>query len=208
MIQTCDSYTPLNTPLGNRPLCFRTTVAGRGIHFVTATMRHLPSGYNTQPGKLGFQKIHGQRDSREYGIWASMKSRCHNPNVRCYPRYGGRGIAVCDRWLYSFEDFLADMGKCPFPGAQIDRIDSEKGYFPENCRWADLKTQARNKSNNHFVVIDGQSKTIAEWSEISGHPRRSIGIRIARGWNPKNAVFLPAQPRGRPPKEKSDAYRI
>lgn len=72
-----------------------------------------------------------------------MKNRCLNPNATDYPRYGGRGIRVCDRWL-SFENFLADMGERP-NGTTIDRIDGSKGYEPTNCRWATASEQQRNR---------------------------------------------------------------
>jgi hypothetical protein len=63
-----------------------------------------------------------------------MKTRCLNPNASTYPRYGGRGVKVCERWL-DFENFLADMGEAPGPGYQLHRIDSTRGYEPGNCEW-------------------------------------------------------------------------
>ena len=74
-----------------------------------------------------------------------MISRCTKPNNPNYQSYGGRGITVCDRWL-SFENFLVDMGLRP-DGLSINRIDNDPGYSPENCEWADSKTQSRNKRN-------------------------------------------------------------
>ena len=73
-----------------------------------------------------------------------MRARCNNPNHVVYDLYGGRGIRVCERWDASFEAFLADMGERP-PGTSIDRIDNERGYGPDNCRWADAVTQRRNR---------------------------------------------------------------
>ncbi|MGH1111231.1 AP2 domain-containing protein [Bacillus paranthracis] len=91
---------------------------------------------------------HGQakKESRtpEYYSWASMISRCYNENHTSYPHYGGRGVNVCNEWRNDFLNFLKDMGQRP-EGTTLDRIDPDGDYCKENCRWADLSTQARNK---------------------------------------------------------------
>lgn len=99
----------------------------------TSRMRH---GHNMS--RLG-------KRSGTYRSWDGMKQRCLNPKATGYKRYGGAGVAVCDRWL-KFENFLADMGERP-EGTTLDRINPERGYEPGNCRWADRSTQNRNRPN-------------------------------------------------------------
>lgn len=96
---------------------------------------------------------HGQSDSRLNSIWQAMKQRCYNSSNKNYNRYGGRGITVCDEWLNDFKAFyIWAMANgydenAPYGQCTIDRIDNDKGYNPENCRWVDMKTQNNNKSN-------------------------------------------------------------
>ena len=83
--------------------------------------------------------------TKEYRAWSHIKSRCYNPKVPCYPRYGGRGIRVCDEWLGSFTAFLRNVGRAPSPKHSIDRVDNARGYEPGNVRWATATEQSRNR---------------------------------------------------------------
>lgn len=87
-----------------------------------------------------------------YGTWKSMRQRCNCTTAKDYPRYGGRGIKVCERWdkpdgvaWLGFINFVNDMGYKPGPEYQIDRVDNDKGYSPENCRWVTPKENCANR---------------------------------------------------------------
>lgn len=88
---------------------------------------------------------HGMAKSPENTAWSNMKTRCYNKNTGRYHSYGGRGITVCDEWLNSFSKFYQDMGDKPNPKDSLDRIDNNKGYSKENCRWTSDVIQCRNQ---------------------------------------------------------------
>lgn len=132
---------------------------------------------------------HGKFGTPTYRTWAGMWTRCTNQNERCYPRYGGRGISVCDRWK-SFENFYADMGEKP-KGLTLDRIDSNGDYEPSNCRWASIRTQANNTRRNHRIAFDGKTLTAAQWSRVTGIGAGTILHRIRSGWSPRRALTDP-----------------
>lgn len=136
-------------------------------------------------------KTHGMLGTKTYDAWHGMKQRCFNPANKAWKNYGGRGITVCDRWKDSFEFFLQDMGESPV-GKSLDRIDNSKGYSPENCRWADNQTQARNKrSNVRFDIGDGPM-TLSEIAERSGLSVQVLSWRIYKmGMSPKEACETP-----------------
>lgn len=129
----------------------------------------------------------------EWLTWFSMISRCHFEGDAAYDNYGGRGITVCERWrtLDGFKTFFADMGSRPQKDLSLERIDNDKGYSPENCKWATRQEQARNRRSNRVLVIDGVSAPVATWAEKSGVSRKVITDRLDAGWDHKRAVFTP-----------------
>lgn len=100
------------------------------------------------------KRTHGCTDTQEYRIWSGMKTRCKPGNIEKAHLYADRGIKVCDRWLSSFENFLADMGPRPSKGHSIDRINVNEGYGPTNCRWATSKEQGGNKRTPTGLEIE------------------------------------------------------
>ena len=106
---------------------------------------------------------HGLHHTPEYKTWQNIKNRCYNAKQNDYPRYGGRGITVCDEWLNSFEAFYRDMGPKPGPEYSIERKENDKGYSKENCRWATRIEQANNTRRNVFYFHNGTTKTLPAW---------------------------------------------
>lgn len=124
--------------------------------------------------------------------YEDMLDRCYNPQNTNFRIYGGKGIRVCKRWRLSFDNFLADMGFPP-PGIgknkyTLDRIDVNKDYSPENCRWSTVKEQNNNKTNNHYITVNGKRHTVSRWAEITGV---NIARRLAEGWDEVLAVTTP-----------------
>jgi hypothetical protein len=127
-----------------------------------------------------------------------MINRCHNPTNASYHDYGGRGIAVCDRWRNDFLTFLADMGPRPSPSHSVERRDNDKGYEPGNCHWATMVEQNNNKRNNRIVEYRGSRTTLAEAMRSAGTlvHLTSVEQRIDAGWAIEDAVEKPQQLRG------------
>lgn len=146
-------------------------------------------------------RTHGLSKTSIYYRWKAMLERCNKPDHPAYHNYGGRGIAVCKRWL-RFENFFEDMGFPP-SGLTLDRVDNNKGYSKKNCRWASMKDQANNtrrvfnkkppkekkKRAGAAQRIDG--RTIAEWATLNGIKACTIYSRLKKGCNPSVAVSKP-----------------
>lgn len=136
---------------------------------------------------------HGKRHTRLYQVHRAMLQRCTNPNAHEYENYGGRGIKVCDEWkdFLTFEKWAIEngyeekaRGKCT-----LDRIDTNKGYEPSNCRFVDMKHQQRNRRNNVTITYNGETHCLSEWAEILGVPPVTLSWRNRHGWTPKEVLF-------------------
>ena len=123
---------------------------------------------------------HGLYNSPEYRTWQQMKSRCLNRKDKVYKDYGERGITIDRAWL-DFEIFLRDMGKRP-EKTSLDRIDNDKGYYKENCRWATSVQQSNNTRSNVRISYDGKIQTKAEWARSWGLCYETFCGRLRRGW--------------------------
>jgi hypothetical protein len=129
----------------------------------------------------------------EFKTWSTMIDRCERPTHQNYASYGGRGITVCQRWKDSFESFLKDMGQKPTPKHSIDRIDNNKGYSPENCRWATQREQNRNRRNNHVVTHEGKTMVLSDWADARGWNRNVLYFRLKNGWSVADALTKPVR---------------
>lgn len=137
---------------------------------------------------------HGGSSTPEYASWSAMKNRCFNPNCDDYPNYGGCGITVCDRWLDSFEDFLADMGPRPSPKHSIDRFPDPHGnYEPGNCRWATMKQQHNNRRDNRLITMGGLTLCLTAWAERVGLSPQLILYRLKHDWPVADALTTPSR---------------
>lgn len=137
--------------------------------------------------------------TKTYKAWENMRSRCNNPNANLYKNYGGRGIKVDPTWN-SFDNFLRDMGKCP-EGCSLDRINVNRNYNKENCRWATREMQDANRTNNVRIVFMGITKNLAEWAVLlkiapKFHPAFRKRIQIMK-WGLVKAATTPLQKQGR-----------
>lgn len=140
---------------------------------------------------------HNMSRSRIYNIYHSMIKRCYSINCASYPRYGGRGITVCDNWLdktSGFENFYA--WACASGYAEhlsLDRINVNDGYSPQNCRWATAKEQANNRTNTPHITYNGLTKTPAEWAAIYHIDRQVILNRYKKGLREKELFSYTAK---------------
>ena len=140
-------------------------------------------------------KIHGERNTRLYGIWVNMRSRCNNTKNLDYKDYGGRGIVVCEEWdssYVAFRDWAKSNGYSD--DLTIDRIDVDGNYEPSNCRWATIKEQANNRRSNKMLTFNGETHSIHMWSEILGINYNTLYNRLHKyKWSVERALTTPGR---------------
>lgn len=125
-------------------------------------------------------KKHGQYKTKEYAAWVAMQTRCYNQKTHNFRNYGGRGITVYSQWIGNFDQFLKDVGPSPTVEHSLDRINNNGNYEPGNVKWSTTKEQARNKSTNFFITINGETKIITEWCMLLKVSRRCLKYRLER----------------------------
>ena len=131
-----------------------------------------------------------------YNNYTSMMSRCYNESNIAFSNYGGRGIKVCKRWRSNPEAFHIWAHNIGYKkGLTLDRIDNDKGYSPENCRWATYKEQNSNRRNNHTLTYRGETKTLTQWSEKIGIKKSTLQRRAASGWSDEEIIITPLNQR-------------
>jgi hypothetical protein len=160
----------------------------------TTTTGALNSGNTLSCGCLQRERTseaattHGQSRTRLYRVWKGMIKRCYKQSESNYPRYGGRGIAVCREWRESFEAFERDMGASYAPGLSIERRDNDGPYASWNCRWATDDEQRRNTRRNVWLEFRGVRMVAADWADALGMPRLRLKARLDRGWSVGRAL--------------------
>jgi len=165
----------------------------------------LKSGHTKSCGclKLEFQKnggankTHGVSKTRLYAIWAGMITRCSNPNrAKAKKDYQDRGITVCTEWhkFEAFQEWALANGYAE--KLSIERINNNKGYSPDNCKWADAKTQANNRTTFcKYFTFNGETLTISQWADKIGIKYSTLYQRLLNGWAINKALYTPVETR-------------
>ena len=143
--------------------------------------------------RIKTHSIHGMSKTRLNRIWSLMKDRCCNSKSHAFENYGGRGIDICEEWKNSFSAFAEWAFSNGYSdNLTIDRIDNNKGYYPDNCRWANEVEQSQNRRSNYLITYKGETKCIKAWTDELGLPYNKIRRRICRDhWDIERAFTTP-----------------
>lgn len=137
---------------------------------------------------LNFKHGESLPETPEFRAWSAMIQRCTNPATPGFKNWGGRGIDICVRWRNSYSVFLADMGRRPSPVHTLERRNNAAGYDPENCYWATMTEQQRNKRSNHLLTFNNITQCISAWADQLNMPYHRLHSRIKRGWSAERAL--------------------
>lgn len=149
------------------------------------TIGHKPTFFGKYPKQYNYS-------SKLYFVYNSMKDRCKNKNTKNYKNYGGRGIRVCDEWNNSYEFFLKwALSNGYREGLQLDRIDNNGNYSPENCRWVSCKQNLNNTRMNNLITYKNKTHTISEWADMFKINYMTLYRRIKDGWDIERALKTP-----------------
>jgi len=169
----------------------------------TIARNHLIDGNIKSCGCMRIERlskartIHGHaipgKISREFISWSSMRRRCYSETDPGYRNYGARGITVCEQWRNDFSQFYKDMGPRP-KGHSLDRIDNNKGYSPENCRWATGKVQGNNTRTNRPLTYNGKTQTVTQWANQLGMDPPTLFRRLGKyQWSVEKSIETPVK---------------
>jgi hypothetical protein len=173
---------------GNGILCLCKCACGNTREFRASLLYWPKQRHHAACGMNGctYNFQHGHKSNknwtREYCSWRSMMGRCQNPNDPAWRNYGGRGIRVCHAWTQSFSAFLRDMGERPI-GKELGRINNDRNYEPQNCRWETRSQQANNRRSNRHLTFRGETLNVVQWSRKLGVPKSLLQNRIYSGWS-------------------------
>ena len=134
----------------------------------------------------------GNERKRLKSIYNGMRLRCYNENNINYKYYGGKGVTICDEWLLSFENFFDwAINNGYNENLTIDRIDSEKGYSPKNCKWSTKKEQCYNRSMSVKLTHDGETMYLTQWAEKLNIDKKILSWRYNHGWSVEEILTRP-----------------
>lgn len=154
-------------------------------HLLRNGIYHKPASKGVK-GNAHYLYKHGGTKTRLFRIWTYMKRRCNNNKDKDYNDYGARGIKVCTDWsdFTNFKKWAEANGYSD--SLTIDRIDNNKGYCPDNCRWVTTKEQSNNRRSNRLITYQGETKTVAQWAEKLGIDRHALLYRL-NNWSVEEA---------------------
>jgi hypothetical protein len=164
---------------------------------VIVTSLNLKNGSSNSCGCYQKEKAaavnfkHGLSSHPLFDVHYDMLRRCYNSSCKSYKNYGARGINVCDEWRDDVNSFIQWGEKDYKPGLQIDRIDNDGNYEPENCRWVSNKENSNNKRTNKYITFKGKIQTQAQWARELDINEETFAGRLRAGWSEEKAITTP-----------------